>query len=59
MANHICNDGCQGNFDWFLTSDTVHTGFISGGTFKNKTVRYSVGACRRTIARDFASIGDF
>jgi astacin len=42
MANHKCNDGCQGNFDGFLTSDTVRTGFISGETFKNKIVQYSV-----------------
>ncbi|PSB45491.1 zinc metalloprotease [Cyanosarcina cf. burmensis CCALA 770] len=41
MTNHECKE-CSADFDGFLTSDTVRTGFISGATFKNKPVQYSV-----------------
>lgn len=41
MTNHECNEEC-GTFDGLLTSNDVRTGFISGATFKNKPVRYSV-----------------
>ena len=42
MTNHECNEECGSNFDGLLTSNDVRTGFISGATFKNKPVRYSV-----------------
>lgn len=41
MTNHECNEEC-GTFDGLLASDDVRTGFISGATFRNKTVQYSV-----------------
>lgn len=42
MTNHECNEECGNNFDGLLASDDVRTGFISGATFKNKPVQYSV-----------------
>jgi astacin len=41
MTNHECKE-CGADFDGFLTSNTVRKGFISGATFKNKPVQYSV-----------------
>ena len=41
MVNYKCNEECTDDFDGFLTSDDVRTGFISGTTFRNKSVRYS------------------
>ena len=42
MTNHECNEECVNNFDGLLASDDIRTGFISGATFKNKAVQYSV-----------------
>lgn len=42
MTNHECNEECVNNFDGLLASDDVRKGFISGATFKNKLVQYSV-----------------
>lgn len=41
MTNHECRE-CGANFDGFLTSDIVRTGFISGNKLKNQPVQYSV-----------------
>ena len=38
MSNNCNEEACVG----LLSSDEVHTGFISGETFKNKPVQYSV-----------------
>lgn len=42
MTDRECNQQCEYNFDGLLASDDVRTGFISGATFKNKAVQYSV-----------------
>ena len=42
MTNHECNEECVKNFDGLLASGDVSTGSISGATFKNKAVQYSV-----------------
>ena len=42
MDNHDCKEECGNNFDGLLASDDIRTGFISGATFQNKAVQYSV-----------------
>lgn len=42
MTDRECNQECGNNFDGLLASDDIRTGFISGATFKNKAVQYSV-----------------
>lgn len=42
MKDGECTHSCGHNEDGLLSSNDVRTGFISGATFKNKAVQYSV-----------------